>query len=588
MKKYLRCFKNGRDITVGNRYEIVGETKCLFDMCYVIIDDAGERHHFTIEPDENGKSYLTWFTLETDEQPRKIDGRKAEITHPGRRFSTYTRFAIKHGYPEAAHDYSKSQKDTRAAPKEGEIVTLLVSGEHDSMYEGDTLWIVEAANGERHIFNEKGLRILDENNTLLPDESLGGVMREYREVKRKAVKGERIKYVWPGKPSHYNIAKDVRDSGDVDIANPYDSEDGEGEVVGWGAAAYVVLEPTDIIRIDNKRLRMVDRKAAVGECVIITFSRRACFTVGETRTVKKNETVPAGDAYSVDGPGYYLLRAEDSRVLEPVNETAAVSELSSLPAAEQAAENIAALAAKVQALEKTVRRMAIQLRVAQEDVVLIEEGVADDIKSLESRVAALENAKVRTMIDTHLKKSPQQIRDEIVERAKADVRELLDRNYPRSDGYHPSIWFTNKDGASITDKCEFIVNRDKRTVVALISLIGGKPFRKGIAKCAPNDVFNAHIGKAIALRRALGLEVPAEYLNVPNPTEVRVGDVVIGILSGVKAVVHHVGNGDVIGNRSGWVYGRYEDGDALSTYNFKIIDDSREDNAAVRKEVSAA
>ncbi|MCA0117385.1 hypothetical protein LCD32_00040, partial [Bacillus sp. RSS_NA_20] len=49
---------------------------------------------------------------------------------------------------------------------------------------------------------------------------------------------------------------------------------------------------------------------------------------------------------------------------------------------------------------------------------------------------------------------------------------------------------------------------------------------RGISKCAPNDCFNAHIGKAIALRRALGLEVPSEYLNVPQPTDVRVGDVV--------------------------------------------------------------
>jgi len=38
------------------------------------------------------------------------------------------------------------------------------------------------------------------------------------------------------------------------------------------------------------------------------------------------------------------------------------------------------------------------------------------------------------------------------------------------------------------------------------------------------------IGRAIALRRALGLEVPTEYLNAPNPTEVCVGDVVAGAM----------------------------------------------------------
>ncbi len=49
---------------------------------------------------------------------------------------------------------------------------------------------------------------------------------------------------------------------------------------------------------------------------------------------------------------------------------------------------------------------------------------------------------------------------------------------------------------------------------------------RGIAKATPDDCFNIHIGKAIALRRALGLAVPDEYLNAPQPTEVRVGDFV--------------------------------------------------------------
>ena len=51
-------------------------------------------------------------------------------------------------------------------------------------------------------------------------------------------------------------------------------------------------------------------------------------------------------------------------------------------------------------------------------------------------------------------------------------------------------------------------------------------YARGIAKAAPDDCFNVHIGKAIALHRALGLEVPDEYLNAPQPTEVRVGDAV--------------------------------------------------------------
>ncbi|PRS47547.1 hypothetical protein [Bacillus sp. MZGC1] len=106
-------------------------------------------------------------------------------------------------------------------------------------------------------------------------------------------------------------------------------------------------------------------------------------------------------------------------------------------------------------------------------------------------------------------KSDQQKRDEVVAKAKSDVAFFI-------------IKF-------LKSKNEFIINSKKRTVVALRkSSENGHVTSKGIAKCAPNDCYNVHIGKAIALRRALGLEVPAEYLNAPQPTEVRVGDVVRG------------------------------------------------------------
>ncbi len=118
-------------------------------------------------------------------------------------------------------------------------------------------------------------------------------------------------------------------------------------------------------------------------------------------------------------------------------------------------------------------------------------------------------------------------RDEIIEKAKRDVADLANDDYFqytfRYKGYsgHDLLGGTRA-------KVDYVVNREKRTIVASIkSYYGnGKLLAKGIAKCAPDDCFNVHIGKAIALRRALGLEVPAEYLNAPQPTEVRIGDVV--------------------------------------------------------------
>ncbi|MGG7220946.1 hypothetical protein ACQXR1_11570 [Bacillus sp. ATD] len=117
----------------------------------------------------------------------------------------------------------------------------------------------------------------------------------------------------------------------------------------------------------------------------------------------------------------------------------------------------------------------------------------------------------RKLAKMNAEKSAQARRDEIVEQAKADAEELV------------------MDNTSEWCGIDFIVNRNKRTVVALIKgEYTSEVFARGIAKAAPSDCFNVHIGKAIALRRALDLAVPDEYLNAPQPTEVRIGDVVRG------------------------------------------------------------
>lgn len=132
-----------------------------------------------------------------------------------------------------------------------------------------------------------------------------------------------------------------------------------------------------------------------------------------------------------------------------------------------------------------------------------------EIESLKWQVAELNAIIGKQTVDNRgvVLKSPQQRRDEIVEQAKRDVESL-------------------KNEYQLSEK-EVAFSMYKREVRAYIThLFSGKELTRGIAKCAPNDCFNVHIGKAIALRRALGLEVPAEYLNAPQPTEVRVGDVV--------------------------------------------------------------
>ncbi|ASS63652.1 hypothetical protein CHN56_03194 [Bacillus velezensis] len=102
---------------------------------------------------------------------------------------------------------------------------------------------------------------------VLADETLGGIKREYVEVDRKAEVGEKIVIV----------------NADVQCEDPYNN----GylfEVESLLSCSrgiqtschrdifdfeYHVLEPTNIVHIDGERCEMVDRKAKVGEKVIV-------------------------------------------------------------------------------------------------------------------------------------------------------------------------------------------------------------------------------------------------------------------------------------------------------------------------------
>ncbi|WES02205.1 hypothetical protein [Bacillus velezensis] len=165
-----------------------------------------------------------------------------------------------------------------------------------------------------------------------------------------------------------------------------------------------------------------------------------------------------------------------------------------------------------------------------------------------------------------IKDRAQARRDEIVEQAKADVEEL--KECGRTHAGKPFDYRLKM----ICVKSEFIVNRNKRTVVVLLKGAGNKfIYSRGIAKAAPNDCFNVHIGKAIALRRALGLTVPDEYLNAPQPTEVRVGDFIADDSGVHKALVIE---DDSWPPFSGGAAIYLKD---ARKYGYKIIDDSREE-----------
>ena len=117
--------------------------------------------------------------------------------------------------------------------------------------------------------------------------------------------------------------------------------------------------------------------------------------------------------------------------------------------------------------------------------------------------------------------SANQQRKEMIEQAREFV-ESKKNGRGHYDVYDPSSpyspWRCN---------VEFIINEEKRTVVALLKgFDSSKIYAKGIAKCHPDEVFNADIGKAIALARALEVDVPKEFLNAVQPDELVKGQYV--------------------------------------------------------------
>lgn len=88
------------------------------------------------------------------------------------------------------------------------------------------------------------------------------------------------------------------------------------------------------------------------------------------------------------------------------------------------------------------------------------------------------------------------------------------------------VSFSNTNGYVTCHDVEFIVDKEKQTIVALIKY-GKIVALKGIAKCMPGDVFNEHIGKAIALAKALKIDIPVEFLEAVQPDELVVGHVTI-------------------------------------------------------------
>jgi len=110
--------------------------------------------------------------------------------------------------------------------------------------------------------------------------------------------------------------------------------------------------------------------------------------------------------------------------------------------------------------------------------------------------------------------SPNAGREAAIEAAEKFIKDQYDESGHVTIGYYSC-------------NVQFVVDKEKRTVVAIARGYESKKVRgRGVAKAVKSDTFNATIGKAIALGRALDVQIPSIVLASPSPVEPKIGDIV--------------------------------------------------------------
>jgi hypothetical protein len=185
---------------------------------------------------------------------------------------------------------------------------------------------------------------------VLPDENLGGVLREFVEVDRKAEVGDYVAN--EGLIGKYRFEEQIFTY--VYFDGAYDGKD------VWYTHKCKTLEPTDIVRLreengTERRYRLVDRKAKVGEKVVVTNALKGerdncAFDNGHVATV-----ISVGEKYITVNPCAHLYHFEYS-VLEPVEPTQTAEtepvEVDTRHASPQVVDMLANLAQRITEIER--------------------------------------------------------------------------------------------------------------------------------------------------------------------------------------------------------------------------------------------
>lgn len=170
---------------------------------------------------------------------------------------------------------------------------------------------------------------------------------------------------------------------------------------------------------------------------------------------------------------------------------------------------------------------------------------------------------------------------EVFEVVKALVKELTP-NEQRDEliKWAKLFWDENAD-----EDFHAEVDEEKRTVFVykvIADKNGGYGTITGLSVCHPNDVFNEFIGLAIALARALEIDIPEEFLHAVQPTEIIEGMEILMLWEGEKYKSGIVGSYDSLKDRGRFTNEKiFDEGAEITGYcngvkrdGFKIINDT--------------
>lgn len=159
-----------------------------------------------------------------------------------------------------------------------------------------------------------------------------------------------------------------------------------------------------------------------------------------------------------------------------------------------------------------------------------------------------------SMVDETIKPlTPNQQRAAIIEKSKKFVEDNKTEITGKAlYGKHKGTVHTWRDIYVVANKLwkhactvEFVVDSEKRTIIALmLGVDTNNIYEAATAKCSPSDVFNEHIGKAIALGRALGIDV-SEFEEAVKPNKVVSGMKIKSTIDWPEAYCGKIYKGDI-------------------------------------------